>query len=258
VVTSSEQAWPTRLILVRHGESAGNVARDAAEAAGMALIEIAQRDVDVPLSSLGERQSLALGRWYAEQPESQQPSVILTSPYVRAMQSAALIVESARLAKSRIAQVVDERLREKEFGILNRLTKAGIQTKYPDQWDLRLHIGKFYYRPPGGESWCDVILRLRSFLNYIQLQYRRERVMIVAHQVVVLCFRYLLEGLTEAELLSIDREKDVANCSITAYEFARDQNDRQYMALRAYNFVAPLQAAGEPVTNQPDAPTAAR
>jgi hypothetical protein len=53
--------WPIKLWVVRHGESAGNVARDAAHAAGVAVIDIETRDVDVPLSQLGERQAAALG-----------------------------------------------------------------------------------------------------------------------------------------------------------------------------------------------------
>ena len=60
-----QQNWPARLWVVRHGESAGNVARDAAHAAGLPHIDIAHRDVDVPLSPLGEEQSRALGRWFA-------------------------------------------------------------------------------------------------------------------------------------------------------------------------------------------------
>ena len=43
------QIWPDRLYLIRHGESAGNVARDAALKAGEAMIDIDVRDVDVPL-----------------------------------------------------------------------------------------------------------------------------------------------------------------------------------------------------------------
>ena len=54
---------PQSLWLVRHGESAGNVARDLAEQQGLHIIELTGRDVDVPLSALGERQSRALGRW---------------------------------------------------------------------------------------------------------------------------------------------------------------------------------------------------
>ena len=53
--------WPNRLWIVRHGESAGNVARDEAHAANLDRILLEGRDVDVPLSDLGERQSTALG-----------------------------------------------------------------------------------------------------------------------------------------------------------------------------------------------------
>ena len=234
------------------------MARDAAEAAGLPVIEIAQRDVDVPLSPLGQRQSLALGRWFQAQPEAEQPSVVLCSPYVRAAETAAHVVDLLAEGGRAPKLLVDERLREKEFGSLNRLTKAGILSKFPQEAELRAHIGKFYYRPPGGESWCDVILRLRSVLDHIQLQYRGARVMIVAHQVVVLCFRYLLDQLSEAQLLEIDREKDVANCGVTTYVVTRDAQGFSKLGLRSYNVVTPLEEAGQPVTQAPDAKVAPR
>lgn len=56
------QRWPNKLWIVRHGESAGNVARDVAHASGEAVIDIDTRDVDVPLSRLGKRQAEALAR----------------------------------------------------------------------------------------------------------------------------------------------------------------------------------------------------
>lgn len=244
--------------MVRHGESSGNVARDAAEAAGLEVIDIAQRDMDVPLSTLGERQARALGRWVQALPADQRPGVIFHSPYVRARQTADLIVESAALDRNTTLQIEDERVREKEFGILNRLTRAGIVAQFPREAQLRADVGKFYYRPPGGESWCDVILRLRSVLDHIQLQHRGERVLIVAHQVIVLAFRYLLERMTEAQILAIDREKDVANCAVTAYEQVCDAEQRTSLQLRLYNFVTPLEEAGEPVTTTPDARVAPR
>jgi broad specificity phosphatase PhoE len=222
----------------------------------MPVIDLAQRDVDVPLSAAGERQSRALGRWFRRQPETEQPTVVLTSPYLRAIQSVTLMLEEARLRPA--VHVVDERLREKEFGILDRLTKAGIVARFEAESARRAQTGKFYYRPPGGESWCDVILRLRSILDHLQLQYRRERVLVVAHQVVVLCFRYLLERMSERQILAIDAEKDVANCSVTRYDFVRTTEGRGEMALALYNFVAPLEDAGEPVTREPEAPVAAR
>jgi 2,3-bisphosphoglycerate-dependent phosphoglycerate mutase len=251
-VPTTAPSGPKSLWLVRHGESAGNVARDTAELSGHHLIDVAGRDIDVPLSQLGERQSRALGRWVRSLPPDNRPTVVLASPYLRAKHTAELLIAESGLDRQHLAFVVDERLREKEFGRLNRLTKAGIMAQFPEEAERRLEVGKFYYRPPGGESWCDVILRLRSVLDHVYLRYADERVMIVAHQVVVLCFRYLIEELDEARVLDIDRERDVANCSITSFERGEDVDGRTKLLLQAYNFVAPLEAAGESVTREPD------
>ena len=125
---------------------------------------------------------------------------------------------------------------------------------------MRTQLGKFYHRPPGGESWCDVILRLRSVLDTISLHHSGpgKRVLIVAHQVIVLCFRYLIEGLDEAQILAIDRHGDVANCGVTSYSFSPATGDAGALQLRAYNFVAPLEAAGAPVTFTADRPVAVK
>ena len=242
---SLKRRWPERLWIVRHGESAGNVARDAANAAGRAVIEIAERDVDVPLSEAGQRQSEALGRWFAAMPEEARPNTVLTSPYLRARHTAS-IIESVGGYAATAATSIDERLREKEFGILDRLTRLGIEQRHPEQAQLRTLLGKFYHRPPGGESWCDVILRLRSALDTVSLHHSgpESRVLIVAHQVIVLCLRYLLEGMTEDQILAIDREGDVANCSITTY-FCADEK----LKLQHYNVVPGAGAA--PVTAEP-------
>jgi 2,3-bisphosphoglycerate-dependent phosphoglycerate mutase len=245
-------ANPRALWLVRHGESAGNVARDEAERLGHPVIGVSGRDIDVPLSALGERQSRALGRWIGQLEPQARPVVVLSSPYVRAMSTAELIVREAQLQRPELELIVDERLREKEFGLLNRLTKHGILQRFPEEATRRAEVGKFYYRPPAGESWCDVILRLRSVLDHIRLQYAGERVLVVAHQVVVLCFRYLLEELDERRILAIDRQQEVANCSLTSYELG-EIGEREKLLLRHYNFVAPLEAAGTEVTQERDA-----
>ena len=66
-----QQHWPSRLWLVRHGQSQGNVARDEAHQAGELVIDLDWRDVDVPLSELGQRQAEAAGRWFAALPDVQ-------------------------------------------------------------------------------------------------------------------------------------------------------------------------------------------
>ena len=252
-----QQKWPQALWVVRHGQSAGNVARDAAEAAGQQLIDIAERDMDVPLSALGEQQARALGRWFGTLASDARPNIVLCSPYLRARQTADFVLESAKAsAADDIHRVVDERLREKEFGILDRLTRHGIALRYPELKEQRRHVGKFYFRPPGGESWCDVILRLRSVLETVTREYRGERVLMVGHQVIVNCLRYLLERLDEERILAIDRLGDVPNCGITSYRFDANAGRRGKLVLELENFVSPLREAGAPVTAEPDRPVA--
>jgi broad specificity phosphatase PhoE len=253
-----EQRWPDRLWIVRHGQSAGNVARDAADAAGMGRIDIADRDMDVALSPLGEEQAKALGKWLASQPENERPRTIMASPYARAVQTSQLIRDQGGLMSKTQKFCIDERLREKEFGVLDRLTRVGIEAQFPEQAEFRRLLGKFYHRPPGGESWCDVILRLRSLLDTMSLHYGGDRVMIVAHQVVVLCLRYLLESLSEEQILQIDREADIANCGVTEYRFDPSAEPDGGLVLVRYNFTAPLEQQAAPVTAEPDANVAAR
>src|SRR6187455_3352107 len=114
------QKWPQRIWIVRHGQSAGNVARDAAEAAKLAWIDLTTRDVDTPLSELGRLQAQALGAWFGALPEREKPTTILSSPYIRSLQTAQIVASTAaaHLVESIVA---DERLREKEFGILDRM-----------------------------------------------------------------------------------------------------------------------------------------
>jgi len=257
-MAKTRQNWPERLWLVRHGQSQGNVARDAADEAGAHEIDIDMRDVDVPLSELGREQAQAAGRWFAALPREDRPELILSSPYIRAKETAEIICREGALESGPAHTIVDERLREREFGIFDRLTTAGIRHKFPEEASHRRRLGKFYHRPPGGESWADVILRLRSMLNTINLHYCDRRVMIVCHQVVVLCFRYILEELDEQQILAIDKQADVLNCGIAEYLFDPDANGLCVPELGRWNYGVPLEEEGAPKTSERDAVTGTR
>ena len=137
--TGTNAVW-----LARHGESAGNRARDEAEANGSAVIDLPTRDMDVPLSDLGERQATALGRWIGEMEGREQPTVVLVSSYVRAKQTAEIALKAAGL--EHLPRVYDERLREREFGVLDGLTKRGIKERFPDEAERR-HSSLGYVSP---------------------------------------------------------------------------------------------------------------
>ena len=252
------QNWPERLWLVRHGQSQGNVARDAAQEAGLPVINLDVRDVDVPLSDLGHAQAEATARWFAALPEEEKPEVILASPYIRAKQTAEAICNAGGLAGGAKPAILDERLREREFGVFDGLTTLGIRERFPQEAEHRAKIGKFYHRPPGGESWADVILRLRSVLNTINLHYADRRVLVVCHQVVVLCMRYILEELTEGQILAIDKQSKILNCGISAFDFDADERSICWPKLAVWNIGAPMEAEGMEPTAEPRMMTGTR
>jgi broad specificity phosphatase PhoE len=196
--------------IVRHGESTGNVAAAAAETGRLEQIDIPERDADVPLSDTGREQAAAVGTWLASRP----PDVVVVSPYLRTVQTA----ETALAGLGDIPVHRDERLRDRELGILDLLTTHGVQTRLPDEAVRRKRLGKFYYRPPGGESWADVALRLRSLLGDLRRDHDGGRVLLFGHEAIVFLLRYLIEGLDERQLMELAHDGTIANCSVTTWE----------------------------------------
>jgi broad specificity phosphatase PhoE len=241
---------PCALWLVRHGQSEGNVIR-AAAAREAEVLEITARDMDVPLSDLGKRQASAFGTWLRGRTEDQLPGAILSSPYARATQTTAAMLQAANLE---IGFVPDERLRERDLGMMDLLTTKGFAARFPAEAAHRARLGKFYYRPPGGESWTDVALRCRSLLDSVAREHAGERVLLVTHEVVIIMIRYILERLDEEAALMLSSDATIANCSLTAY--ALDNAGR--LLAEAVAWTAPMEGTGTPVTEGSDARVASR
>lgn len=226
-----EQKWSSHLVVLRHGESVRNVAKDIAKAAGKHSFDLGLRDLETPLTKRGPKQARETGRYLSSRYEF---DVIYSSPYHRAMQTAE---EVASALRNPPPLVMEERIREIEFGILDGLTGEGIQATFPQEAERRKREGKYWYRPAGGESRPDVGLRVQSFLGTLTRDYRKRSVLVVCHSVVVLIFRRLLERWNEDEYLKIDREQDVLNCSMTAYRYEAKMGK---LLLDCYNKVSHL------------------
>ncbi|MCV9992697.1 histidine phosphatase family protein [Paeniglutamicibacter sp. ZC-3] len=209
-----QEAGAVELLLIRHGESEGNVAATAARLAGAEVIEVPARDADVYLSGTGQEQATALGAALARVDDDVRPDTVVSSPYTRAKQTAEIAVQTANWP---LAVRTDERLRDRELGILDRLTRLGVDRRFPEEAERRLWLGKLYYRPPSGESWADVALRLRSVLEELNRLGSGRRVMLVCHDAVIMLFRYILEGMSEEELLDLAASTSILNASITRY-----------------------------------------
>jgi len=225
-------AWPRSLVVVRHGESLGNIANENAYAARADRLDISVNDPSVELSDLGVRQAQALGTRLAELPASERPTVVLESSYVRARQTADHVVDAA--GWSGIERIADERLRDREQGILDRLTGRGVRATFPDEADRRDYLGKFWYRPPGGESWADVAERIRAMLRDMRLDHADERILVITHDVPILLMRYVIEQMTTDEVTALSRQ--IVNCGMTTYN--RDADGR--LALSRYNDATPV------------------
>ena len=233
---------PVELVLVRHGESVGNIADTEARDADAERLELSARDADVELSPNGEEQARTLGKWVSGLDEAERPDLVVSSPYRRAADTArtALEVLGADV-------LLDERLRERDLGLFDGLTGKGIRARYPEEAQRRSHVGKFYYQPPSGESWADVVLRVRSLLADLREGYDGRRVWLFTHQAVIMSFRYALEGLDEEELLDIDRSVAISNASITRYE-RRDDG----LVLRTFADDGHLATGPAEPTDEPD------
>jgi broad specificity phosphatase PhoE len=231
---------PARLVIARHAESVGNVADAEARRSGANRLDLDGRDADVELSERGRRQAEALRSWIADAPDDLRPSLAVSSPYQRAL-------ETARIATSGLGfeLVVDERLRERDLGVLDGLTSQGIKAEYGEEASRRAKLGKFYYQPPSGESWADVVLRVRTLLADLRHGFQGECVWLFTHQAVIMSLRYVLDGLDEAQILQVEKEESLANVSLTTYRLTKDG-----MVLETFGDTSPIATYGADLTHE--------
>ncbi|QMU79213.1 histidine phosphatase family protein [Streptacidiphilus sp. PB12-B1b] len=209
---------PLSLTVVRHGQSTANAAFEAAEAVGALDVGIGCRDADLRLTALGRSQAEALGRWIASRGGGPVPQSLWVSPYLRAQETAEAVLAAFDDAGLPLPDVrTDERLRDRELGVLEMLTSAAIELHHPGEAARRRLLGELRWRPPGGESCADVALRLRSLLRDLYEEEPDRRVLLVAHDAVVLMLRHIIDGLDEAELIEVAGTGAVGNTSVTRW-----------------------------------------
>ncbi|GAA4212925.1 histidine phosphatase family protein [Actinocatenispora rupis] len=203
--------------VVRHGQSTANVAWADAVAAGRHHAGIDHRDADVTLTATGREHAAGVGRWLAGLDAATAPQIVVVSPYRRCQQTLDIALATPGAPAPELV-VTDERLRDQELGVLEWLTDDGITARYPEEAERRARTGRLYHRPPGGESWADVALRLRSLFADITDRWPGRRVLLVGHDLTARLARYLVEGLSEADLMASTASDPVANGSLTAWD----------------------------------------
>lgn len=201
------------LILIRHGQSASNVAFPRADAAGLVDSGLTGRDHEVELTELGQEQAAAVGSWLTT---AERPHVVITSPYRRAAETWRIAAETAGLDLP--APSTDDRLVDRLLGDLEMLTRAAVAQRFPDEPARASQAGDYHYRPPGGENFTDIAERLTSFLADLNTDHAGKRVVIVAHDSVVLMMRAVIEDLDLSAVAAVADTGYVRNASITRFD----------------------------------------
>jgi len=185
-----------RLTVVRHGQSTANVLYARAEREDDPDLTVPEGlDRRVGLSPLGVRQAWATGRWLAGLDPADRPQIVVSSPYVRALRTWETMAEAAREAWGACPEpLVDERLRDRETGVIELMTPPAVRAHVPREAERRDLVGDWYYRPPGGESLADVALRVRDLLRELGEGASGRHVALIAHDAVVMAVDQVLAG----------------------------------------------------------------
>ena len=137
----------SELILIRHGQSAANVAFPAADAKGLLDSGLTGADRDVELTGLGRAQAEAVGAWLARLPADRVPQVSITSPYLRARETWRIAAETSGLTFP--PAITDERLVDRLMGDLEMMTRAAIGRDFPDELERHATVD-YQWTPPTG------------------------------------------------------------------------------------------------------------
>jgi broad specificity phosphatase PhoE len=225
------------LILIRHGQSLANVAFPEADAQGLLEAGVSGRDAQVPLTEIGQRQARAVGAWLAGLAADRRPQVVVTSPYLRARETWRIAAEASGLALPEPR--TDDRLVDRLLGELEMLTRAAVAARFPGEAARLAEAGPWEYCPPGGESFTDIRLRLTSFLEDLHRQHAGRRVVVVAHDAVVLMTRAVIEDLDWVALAAMEKAAGaVRNASVSRFV-----SDGDALKLDAYNVIDHLPPA---------------
>ncbi|GAA4579685.1 hypothetical protein GCM10023194_05950 [Planotetraspora phitsanulokensis] len=175
----------------------------------------------IALTGLGRRQAADVGRWLSA--PDRVPDIVWCSPYLRAGQTWSLARRELIATGRRVPCVrVDARLRDRHRGLLHHLPPAEVRERFPEEAGREEREGMLRYRPPDGESFMDVAARLRTVWQDISGDMVHQRVLVVAHDAVVLFLRQIIEELSGDEIMRIASTGLAGNGSVTTWERQED------------------------------------
>ena len=192
---------PKRIVLIRHGESEGNVDK---------IVYSQKPDYALLLTETGKQQATDAGV-KLKQVIADESAMFYISPHFRTRMTFEGLAES--LPKHQLRYVEEPRLREQEWGHLRSLENCYLVDKKRDEY------GTFYYRIPEGESAADVYDRVSDFFGTLYRDFEKpdfsDNVIIVSHGMTIRLFLMRWFHWTVEEF---ERVANPGNCQILVME----------------------------------------
>ena len=199
---------PNRIILIRHGESEGNVDREQYGKTPDFSLNLTKKGIDQARKAGSEIKNI-IGR---------ESVGVYVSPFFRTRQTFKYLRENIEENISNASE--DPRIREQEWGHLRPLEEN------EDIIVERNQYSTFYFRIPDGESGADVFDRVSTFLETLHRDFRKpdfpDNALIVTHGMTLRLFLMRWYHWTVEEFENIRNPK---NCQIVVME---KQDDDKY------------------------------
>ena len=205
----------TRIIAIRHGETAWNVDTRI------------QGQLDIDLNDKGRWQAQQAGRALADE----AIDAVYASDLQRAFNTAQTI---ARVAAPHVQVQAHQGLRERAFGKFQGQTYAAIQEQWPEEARL-WRIRDPHFAPDGGETPTQVLERVAHTVNEIAARHLGQQIVLVSHGGVM----DMLYRLATQQTVSATRTWDLGNAAINRLLWTPDA-----LTLVGWADVRHLDAAG--------------
>lgn len=198
---------PRRIILIRHGQSEGNIDQ---------MKYARTQDYKLNLTQTGREEAKNAGAEISDL-IGEEGLYVYISPYFRTRQTYEEISKSVSNNVTRVKE--DPRLREQDWGHLRHPDDSKPIEKERDEY------GTFYYRIPDGESGADVYDRVSTFFETIHRDFTKEtfpeNVLIVTHGLTLRLFlmRWLHWSVEMFESIA-----NPVNCQIVIMEKQEDDH----------------------------------
>jgi probable phosphoglycerate mutase len=196
--------WPDRIVLVRHGESEGNILT------GEERVKLDKATHDYALTAEGQRQTEVTAKFLKERFRDGFDA-FYTSYYRRAKETMEILTDG------KVKVYEDPRLREAERGIFHTYTPEEVEQYFPLENRRKEREGYYHYRPPGGENWPDIELRIHSFLSTLARDQAGKRVLIVVHGHWLILFQRMIHHFSIETAMDRYHNRVAPNASVTSY-----------------------------------------